>query len=376
MGGYHTGAVQQMNQTLPQNKPDAGRRIYLDYLRVIATVSVIGVHTVSLASSLSNRGSLSFYVLEIFDFAFLSSNLLFILISGALLLPVREERITVFFQKRIRKVVVPLTVYYILYVVAKEGAMWLQPKYWRVLFLRILSGPPEEAPHFWIIYTLLGLYVLTPLLRWIVAHIPQEVLAGVIGIVFFVNALQTYAPAFGIPMPLSVIVDSFAGVFLFGYFLSGNLGRRVENFFIAGGALSFLFSCILIFCTESYPDYIYQNAPTMMLFSASVFLLVKRGAQKCVSEHFLIRFICKYSFSVLLIHWGVLHYAVKQLLHIDVLSGGIVGGCLLTAALTFVLSLAGAIVIDHTLVWTVNKILDRVNQIIDRVKQCVRYFLK
>lgn len=365
MGGYHTGAVQQMN-----------RRVYLDYLRVIATVSVIGVHTVSLASSLQERGSLSFYVLEIFDFAFLSSNLLFILISGALLLPVRGERITVFFQKRIRKVVVPLAVYYILYVVAKEGAMWLHPRYWRVLFLRILSGPPEEAPHFWIIYTLLGLYLLTPLLRWITAHVPQEVFAGVIAVVFFVNALQTYAPVFGFSAHLSVIVDSFAGVFLLGYFLSEKCDRRAENLFIGGGALSFLFSCILIICTDSYQNYIYQNAPTMMLYSSAVFLLVKRVAGQCVSEHFLIRLICKYSFSVLLIHWGVLHYIVKQLLHIDVLSGGIVGGCLLTAALTFVLSLLGAILIDHTLVWTVNQILDRVNDFIGLVKRCVRYFLK
>ena len=53
----------------------------------------------------------------------------------------------------------------------------------------------------------------------------------------------------------------------------------------------------------------------------------------------------------------MLHYVVKQLLGVNVLGGGIVGGCLLAALLTLVISLAAAIVIDHTLVWAVLAVL-------------------
>ena len=166
-----------------------GRQIYLDILRVFATFFVIAVHTVSLASSLVSPEQTSYFVLEIFYYIFISCNLLFVMISGALLLPVKDERCHIFFAKRFSRVAVPLVVYYILYVVAKEGFMWLKPAYWKVLFLRILMGPPEAAPHFWLIYTLLGLYLITPFLRWIVHHIPKEILAGLILVIFFVKQI-------------------------------------------------------------------------------------------------------------------------------------------------------------------------------------------
>ena len=39
------------------------RKVYLDYLRVIATVFVIGIHTVSLAATMVTQGSREFYIL-------------------------------------------------------------------------------------------------------------------------------------------------------------------------------------------------------------------------------------------------------------------------------------------------------------------------
>lgn len=330
--------------------PGPKRQIYLDYIRVIATVFVIGVHTMSLASSMVDPEGASFYVLEIFDFIFLLCNLFFIMISGVLLLPVREEKLGTFFAKRFSKVAVPLVVYYVLYACAKEGFMWLRPSYWWVMFLRIIQGPSAETPHFWLVYVILGLYILTPFLRFLVQHIPDEVLAGVIGVFFLINTLDTYAPVFGMDAHLSVITDSFVGVFLLGYFLSEKCSKRAEDIFIIGGAVSFALSCFLILETDNYQYYIYENAPTMMLFASAVFLLVKRAAKNRTHESLFTRLICKYSFSILLIHWGVLHYFVKQMLHVDVLSFGIVGGCLLTMTLTLFFSVCGAIVIDNTVI--------------------------
>ena len=79
MGGYHTG-------TFPAVKPP--RKVYMDVLRVIATVFVICVHTVALAKTTAAPGTLLFRILEVFNYMFLSCNLFFVMISGALLLPV------------------------------------------------------------------------------------------------------------------------------------------------------------------------------------------------------------------------------------------------------------------------------------------------
>lgn len=330
---------------------DAGRKVYIDYLRVIATIFVIAVHTVSLASSRICPGENSFFVLEVFDFTFLSSNLLFIMISGALLLPVRGEKTGSFFARRFGRVAVPMVIYYILYVCAKEGLGCLKPARWPWMLQRILIGPPVEAPHFWLVYVILWLYVMTPFFRWILQHIPDTVLAGVIAVIFLVNALETYLPVFGLNAHLAPVVDSYAGVFLLGYFLAEKCSKRAENLFIAGGIISYVLSCFLIFNSRgAYVDYIYENAPTMMLFTAAIFLVVKRAASNKKNAGVFTRLVGKYSFSILLIHWGVLHFAVKQVLRVDVLSGGIVGGCVLMIVLTFLLSLIGAWVIDNTLV--------------------------
>ena len=232
------------------------RKVYIDYLRVAATVFVIGVHTVSLASSMLERGTVSFQVLETFDFLFLSCNLLFIMISGALLLPVQGERVGVFFRKRFSKVAIPLVVYYIFYVCAKEGIQWISPNHWFALLKRILIGAPEEAPHFWLVYVILWLYVLTPFLRWLLWNIPDTVFYGVMAVIFAVCGW---------------FVDSFVGAFLLGYLLDGKCSRKVENLFLAGGAVSFLLSCYWIAGVgENYENYLYNNSPSMLLLSAAI----------------------------------------------------------------------------------------------------------
>lgn len=330
-------------------KTVCGRQIYLDYLRVIATVFVIGVHTVSLAATMVEPESRSYFILEFFNFMFLSCNQLFIMISGALLLPVQGEGAITFFRKRFSKVAIPLVVYYILYVCAKEGIEWIYPNHWMPLFQRILLGAPEEAPHFWLVYVILWLYVLTPFLRWIVSHIPNNILSGVIVVIFIVCAIDTYLPLFGVSSPFGIVVDSFAGVFLLGYYLSGKCSRKTESFLIACGIGSMLLTGVLIVTFDDYKNFIFLNAPTMIFFTASIFLRIKRLFARTAVEPALIRIIGKYSYSILLIHWGVLHFVVKQKLHVDVLSGGIWGGCILMMVLTLLISMVGAMVLDHTI---------------------------
>lgn len=152
MGRDHTGTFTEKIK----------RQVYLDKLRVLATVLVIAVHTVSLGSTLVPERSAVWYGFEISNYLFLCCNLLFIMISGALLLPVKGESAGQFYRKRFLKVLVPMVIYYILYVCAKEGFVWLRPDHWGAMLKRILLGAPEEAPHFWLIYVIIWLYVLTP----------------------------------------------------------------------------------------------------------------------------------------------------------------------------------------------------------------------
>lgn len=351
-------------------EPGSGYQPYLDILRVLAALFVIAIHTVSYAASLLPAENTSYKVLTLLVFTFVSCNLLFIMISGALLLPVQNESAGAFYWKRIRKVVVPLVIYYVLYVCAKEGiaatlALGNLPR----LFLRILSGAPEEAPHFWLIYVLVFLYILTPVLRWFLQRVPDFVCNGLVVVIFFTNALSCYLPLLGIELPiLQRIVETYAGIFILGYYLAKEERIAADYFFLTAGGISYLITAYLIFCTTGYERFIYGNAPTMMFYAAAIFVLVKRCGKKnttsspevLCSYHtpkwLFVRLMGRYSYPVLLIHWGVLHFCVKQVLHVNVLSGGIWGGCIVMFLLTSFLSLLGAIVLENTLMRAIDKI--------------------
>lgn len=278
------------------------------------------------------------------------------MISGALLLKVENERIADFFVKRFSKVAIPFVVYYIIYVCAKEGIQCLYPNYWLTLLQRIISGPPIEAPHFWLIYVILWLYVLTPFLRYLVQNIPDEVFSGVIVVVFLINALDTYLPLFGMESPLSVIVDSYVGVFLLGYYMGERCSRCAENVLIAGGVISFLITCYIFFHLGWYDDYVYNNAPTMMLFASALFLGAKRLAGHWIRKGMLLQIISRYSFAILLIHWAVLHVIVKKMLGVKIMSGGVFGGCLMASILTLAISLVGGIVLEQLIIQPLQKL--------------------
>ena len=185
--------------------------------------------------------------------------------------------------------------------------------------------------------------MLTPFLRYLVQNVPDPVMNGVMLVIFLLNAYVTDVPPLGVtpPAALSGIVNSYVGVFLLGYDLA-NREEAGGEFFPCGGLVSYLITCYVILFHGWYDDYIYNNAPTMMFYATAVFVLIKRLVPCGSKESPFVRIIGKYSYSILLIHWGVLHYAVKQVLHVNVLSGGIVGGCLLAVLLTFALSFVGS----------------------------------
>lgn len=349
----------KLKELLFGREPGAGRRIYMDILRLLATVFVICGHTVALARDFYCPGTVTFQILEYVTWLFTLSNLLFIMISGSLLLPVRGERPQTFFRKRFTKILLPLVIYYLLYIFAKQGLTPFYPANWPALLRRILLGPPVEAPHFWLVYTIFWLYVLTPFLRYLLQNIPDPVMHGVMAVLLLLAAADTYAPLFSVSLPVSGIVDSFVIVFVFGYYLTERGGRTAECLTLIGGACSALVTGGIIFTRGGYDDYIYNNAPTAVLAAGALVVLTKRLAGAKRTESLVTRLIGKYSFSILMIHWGVLHVVVKKLLRVDVTSGGIVGGCLLMIVLTLVLSAAGAVLVDNTLVAAVRRGLSR-----------------
>ena len=326
------------------------RLVYLDELRVLATVFVIVVHTVQLALTLMPEQSAMTYVYNIFNYVFLSCNLLFIMISGALLLPVKGESWKQFYQKRFLKVIVPLVIYYILYVVAKEGIIWIYPNHWMSLITRILSGAPDVAPHFWLIYVIIWLYVFTPFLRMVIQRLSSTMLDGLVILILLFQVLVTYLDVlYNNPITLC-IYKSYVGIFILGYYVSKENRRPVKYLIYGVGILSICLAAYKILNGIAIDRYIFNNAPLTVFYVMALFLLFRQIYSKAVGEGLFTKIISKYSFGIMLIHWGVLHFVVKQKLHISPISFGTIGGSLLMIILTLLFSLIGAFILDQTLI--------------------------
>ena len=131
----------------------SGRRIKgYDYIRVLAVIAVIGTHVVQSDTQLS-AGSPGWIGLRIAETAFLTCNVLFVMLSGALLLNRGEEPVASFYRKRVFRVVIPMAVYYMFYLyMGLYHSGLFNPANWLDAGRRFLSGPSDWNPHFWLMY--------------------------------------------------------------------------------------------------------------------------------------------------------------------------------------------------------------------------------
>ena len=143
MGRYHTG-------TFPAVKPP--RKVYMDVLRVIATVFVICVHTVALAKTTAAPGTLLFRVLEVFNYTFLSCNLFFVMISGAIFLnPARTVTIKKAWGKYAARIFRVLLVWgFFYYAVFQAPGQPLNGSYFYQFIIKFFSG--DLYFHLWFLY--------------------------------------------------------------------------------------------------------------------------------------------------------------------------------------------------------------------------------
>ena len=142
----------------------------LDILRVLACYLVIQVHTGEFyyigEGGTVLSGTSPFWV-GILNSVCRASVPLFVMISGFLLLPLKEE-MGVFFRKRFTRVAIPFVVWCILYALywaCKGQTNWAQAGI-NILHIPVNFG--VEVGHLWYIYMLIGLYLFAPIISpWI-----------------------------------------------------------------------------------------------------------------------------------------------------------------------------------------------------------------
>lgn len=371
----------------------AGRKAYLDKLRFLAAFLVILVHSMEGAASAVLEGAamspnsmppVRWFLLTGFSGVGLCCNLLFVMISGALLLPWREESVGAFYQKRFSKVLIPMVLYYFFYL-RRSGLLSFSPSSILDGFKTVISGPVELVPHFWLVYVMAGLYLGVPFLRWLFRNLPDRVFCGMAALIFFGAGIKTAAYLANLGFAFDSFLFSWTGIFILGYFLTCPCSKKYRPLILMGGGVSAVLVFLLFGLRQDAAAVAANDSLLMMLTASAVFVRFVMGEERqkekkersalgrkasqnlsrSVPERSsqslhqrisalmrgVMQVIGRYSYSILLIHWYMLFVIVENHLHIapgQLPAALLPVGILLQTGAALGLSLIFAVIFDQT----------------------------
>lgn len=270
----------------------------IDIIRIFAFVFIVFLHTL-------NRQ----FGVDVWmgGYAIISIGVnLFIMISGYLLLDKTEEAI-VFFKKRILNILPLFLVFNIIYIY-----------FGKIPIIPVLKGKAISASHFWYIYMILGLYLLTPWLQKVLKYAEKETLF-VVFLWFLCNILNPYLRYFNLAeIPFSNFpLTGFIGYYILGYFVKkyDNKVKRTSFILIIviyalGFLLSFLSTKYVLAVTgKRVSDFFDKNS--LGTFIMTIFFFVFWCKFNFSKRDRIIKIVADSTYFAFLVHLIVLNFVIK-----------------------------------------------------------------
>jgi len=255
--------------------------IPVDLIRAIAIVGVIFLHATNdlTPDSMSQLEVFRWITVDVYQSFARISVPLFVMLSGALLLqPSKSESLSTFFKKRWERIGIPFFFWGALYFVwlyfAKNEAITVSS-----IVQGYLTGPYFQ---FWYIYMLAGLYLITPILRLVIAHADDKLIkyfialwilgASIIPVISYFTVYDLNSSVFAI--------TGWVGYYILGiYLLKVRIPRGlIVGLMILGVSLAAIGTVYMSFNVGGTESYYFQEylSPTMILASVMAFLLLTR----------------------------------------------------------------------------------------------------
>ena len=262
------------------------RKIYYDLIRIIACYLVIANHTVWMLDSFGNLNIVKWTISNMIFFICKISVPLFIMLSGTLLLG-KEEGYRDLLQKRILKMIGIIIIWSIIYATYyKKSMLSIGEIYDNLKY--IIKEP--MSIHFWYIYMLIGLYVMTPFIRKMIKNFTDKDFKVFLFIwiiystlIPFVRTFKSveYSYYFSIPLFSGYIGYYIAGYYLDKINIDKNISIRSIVMFIIGLGLNIGVTLIL----SKKNGYTSRDLDNVLMFpimvmSFTIFILIKKIGNK------------------------------------------------------------------------------------------------
>ncbi|WIV12240.1 acyltransferase family protein [Proteiniborus sp. MB09-C3] len=340
------------------------RIIYIDILRILSIFAVVVLHvSAPFAASTNTYGIKWWWVGNLADSITRWSVPVLILISGRLMLyNDREESVLLFLRKRLIKVIIPLVFWSLLYMIRKNEVVIQWDVSLIISFLKnIYTG--NVHIHLWYLYMLVGLYLITPIIKPYVNNARKESLIYFIVVWFISNGIIAFLEKFteyNIGFNLSFFHWSL-GYYVLGFFIEKySFSRKQRKAAYALGLLGMIVTVYGTYVLTKNNDgvlvpHLYSYlAPNIIFMSIMVYLLFKNiNWDKIIGEspiiNKLISSFNRASFGIYLVH----------LLVLDIISSGDIGiiidassfnpiiGIPLVGSITFIVSYLAVVILQR-----------------------------
>ena len=297
-----------------------GRAVYIDLIRTVAMVGVILLHAAGRFTVTSQEmGQMNPSQITCWGVVDTYQSLaaplgvpLFLMLTGALLLqPGKTDSLSVFFKKRWARIGLPSLFWFAAYF-AWDFLVQGIPFTAGAIMQGILNGPYTQM---WYMYVLVGLYLLTPILRIFMAHADQTMIKYFLFLWVMGVAIL---PIFDLLSPFQLNSNVFAmtgyvGFFVLGAYLSTvDMQRsKLSIFIILGIALTAIGTYILAATIGGTEMYFFQQyfSPTVILVAVMMFTLLFTVQPPSVEDdtnpskaHKLIQLISQNTLGIFFIH--------------------------------------------------------------------------
>jgi len=290
------------------------RTYYLDVIRVSAIILVIALHCVSdISVGLKFYGKNSWFASIAINGLCRAGVPLFLMISGYLSLDNKDtEDIANYYKKRFSRIIPSLIIwniiYYLFFTIYKNESFSFQ-----TFFGRLINN--GNAYHMWYVYTLLGIYLISPFLRMLVVRLRTNGL-----IVFFLVTIisSTIIPFINIISPVYIylfdpLVNGYIGFYILGYILGKcTISEKYEYLIYLAGIIGYAINLTgnIIFSSHSKINLVFNYGyalPTYLIASA-LFVFCKYHMNNIGQTVFkkMITRISTISFGIYWIHVAIL----------------------------------------------------------------------
>ena len=284
-----------------------------DYLRVFTTYTVVLLHTAAPFLYLYDNIPINTWMIgNTFDSIVRWCVPVFFMLSGAFLLdPSKNDTIIDFFRKRLNKVLIPFIVWtlvYYFYSVFKHN----KENSIEVFIRGFLNN--DISNHLWFIYILIGLYIITPILRILINNLSREMLLYFLIVWFVGNSLFDLINfLFEVNIYLDIPIDDYLGFFILGYFIrtqtiSNKITKAVYVLAFFSLLLTILGTYFETVSAGKFVEFYYEYlSPNTVIVALAVFIFFKNFNP---SNHFfskVVNFFNKRSFGIYLIHILILN---------------------------------------------------------------------